>query len=152
MGFGFLFVPLTTVALAKVPREVMADATGLNSLVRQLGGAIGLAIFATLLDRYTAQARVALVAQLGATNPVAERTVSSFERAVQASGVVAPPQAHEAALRVLDGAVRAQASVLAFERVFLLAGLVFLFVLPLLYFLRTDRDARSVKPRVNLEV
>jgi len=66
--------------------------------------------------------------------------------------VVAPPQAHEAALRVLDGAVRAQASVLAFERVFLLAGLVFLFVLPLLYFLRTDRDARSVKPRVNLEV
>jgi len=152
VGFGLLFVPLTTVALAKVPREVMADATGMNSLVRQLGGAIGLAIFATLLERYTAQARVALVAQLGATNPVAERTVSSFERMVQASGVVAPPQAHEAALRVLDGAVRAQASVLAFERVFLLAGLVFLFVLPLLYFLRTDRDARSVKPRVNLEV
>jgi DHA2 family multidrug resistance protein len=152
VGFGLLFVPLTTVALAKVPREVMADATGMNSLVRQLGGAIGLAIFATLLERYTAQARVALVAQLGATNPVAQRSVSSFERALQASGAVASPQTHEAALQVLDGTVRTQASLLAFERVFLLAGLVFLFVLPLLYFLQTDRDARRAKSTVHLEV
>src|SRR5204862_510108 len=55
LGFSFLFVPLTTVALASVPRQRMADATGLNSLMRQLGGSIGLATFATLMTRYQAQ-------------------------------------------------------------------------------------------------
>ena len=49
-GFGFasLFVPLTTVALAHIPRYRLTDATGLNSLLRQIGGSLGLAAFATL--------------------------------------------------------------------------------------------------------
>jgi MFS transporter, DHA2 family, multidrug resistance protein len=145
VGFGFLFIPLTTAALARVPRHAMADATGLNSLVRQLSGAIGLAIFVTLLQRYVSQARLALVAHVGATRPVAQQTLASLERAIQASGAVAGPDAHEAALRTLDAGVQAQANVLAYDRVFLLGGLVFLFVLPLLYFLRTDRGDQPDK-------
>ena len=50
-GFGFasIFVQLTTVALASIPRFRLTDATGLNSLLRQIGGSLGLAAFATLL-------------------------------------------------------------------------------------------------------
>ena len=44
VGFSCLFVPLSTVALSAIPRHKMADATGLNSLFRQVGGSIGLAI------------------------------------------------------------------------------------------------------------
>jgi hypothetical protein len=43
VAFACLFIPLTTVALAKVPRNRLADATGLNSLIRQIGGSLGLA-------------------------------------------------------------------------------------------------------------
>ncbi|HEY8080281.1 MAG TPA: DHA2 family efflux MFS transporter permease subunit, partial [Labilithrix sp.] len=48
-GFGFacLFIPLTTVALSHTPRAQLADAAGLNSFVRQIGGSVGLTIFAT---------------------------------------------------------------------------------------------------------
>jgi DHA2 family multidrug resistance protein len=151
VGFGFLFVPLTTVALSRVPRYALADATGLNSVVRQIGGAVGLAIFVTILERYTSQARVALVAHVGGTRPVAEQALSSFQRAIQASGVIARPEAHQAAMRALDAAVQAQANVLAYERVFLLAGIVFLFVLPLLYFLGTGRRDRSQKVEPQVE-
>jgi DHA2 family multidrug resistance protein len=143
VGFGFLFVPLTTVALSKVPREAMADATGMNSLVRQIGGAVGLAIFATLLSRYTAQARVPLVASVGQTSPVAQGVLSSTQRALEMSGAAAAPVAREAALRSMDAMVEAQASVLAYERVFLLAGIVFLFAMPLLSLLRVDPDTRG---------
>ena len=41
--FALLFVPLTTVALSKIERHLMADAAGLNSLMRQIGGSLGLA-------------------------------------------------------------------------------------------------------------
>ena len=52
-------MPLTTVALASIPRNKLADATGLNSLVRQIGGSLGLAVFATLMTRYPVQIKAA---------------------------------------------------------------------------------------------
>src|SRR5204862_2847499 len=74
LGFSFLFVPLTTVALASIPRQRMPDATGLNSLMRQIGGSIGLAAFATLMTRYMAPTRMAVAQPLTAGRPeVAER-------------------------------------------------------------------------------
>jgi DHA2 family multidrug resistance protein len=38
VAFSCLFIPLTTVALASIPRHKLADATGMNSLLRQIGG------------------------------------------------------------------------------------------------------------------
>ena len=57
-GFGFacLFIPLTTAALTFVPRPQLADAAGLNSFVRQIGGSFGLTIFATTLSNYAKRA------------------------------------------------------------------------------------------------
>lgn len=152
VGFACLFVPLTTVALSRVPRHQLADATGMNSLVRQIGGAVGLAIFATLLERYTDQARTALVAEVGVTSPIAQQGLAAMERALRASGAIAGPTAHDAGLRALDAVVQTQASVIAYERVFLLAGIVFLFVLPLLYFLRTERDRAGHPGKVHVEM
>ena len=54
LGFAAIFVPLTTVALASIPRYRLTDATGLNSLLRQIGGSLGLAAFATLLPHFIA--------------------------------------------------------------------------------------------------
>ncbi|MGC4083518.1 MAG: DHA2 family efflux MFS transporter permease subunit [Vicinamibacterales bacterium] len=70
-GFAFacLFVPLTTLALANVPRHKMADATGLSSLMRQIGGAIGLAIFSTLIGNFAVVARGGIDPHLTATRP-----------------------------------------------------------------------------------
>jgi hypothetical protein len=49
--------------------------------------------------------------------------------------------AHSQALRALSGLVAREASTLAFERLFLLAGIAFLVVLPLLLFLKVARTA-----------
>jgi len=43
-GSVVLFVPLATMALSRVPRPKLADAAGLNSCVRFIGGSTGLAI------------------------------------------------------------------------------------------------------------
>ncbi len=51
VGIGFIFVPLNTVALATISREKMGNATVLLNVVRNLGGAIGVALLTTLLAR-----------------------------------------------------------------------------------------------------
>jgi DHA2 family multidrug resistance protein len=50
-GLGFMFIPLSTIALNDITREKMAQATGLFNTIRQIGGSFGVAILGTLLTR-----------------------------------------------------------------------------------------------------
>jgi len=49
LGMGLMFTALSTVSLIEIPREKMAQASGISNSVRQLGGSLGVAILATLL-------------------------------------------------------------------------------------------------------
>ncbi|HEX2659869.1 MAG TPA: MFS transporter, partial [Polyangia bacterium] len=147
-GFASLFVPLTTVAMMGIPRYRLADAAGLNSLVRQIGGSLGLAVFATLLPRLVATARAGLVAHVVAGSPGASDRLARIQNGLVARGFDAP-EAAGAARRLLGGLVERQATVLAFEHLFMLAGIAFLFVLPLAIFLKAPRGA-APQPKPDL--
>jgi DHA2 family multidrug resistance protein len=50
LGMGLLFTPISAVSLLEIPREKMAQASGLTNTIRQLAGSFGVAILATLLS------------------------------------------------------------------------------------------------------
>ena len=50
-GLGFMFIPLSTIAINDISREKMAQATGMFNTIRQVGGSFGVAILGTLLTR-----------------------------------------------------------------------------------------------------
>jgi DHA2 family multidrug resistance protein len=50
-GLGFMFIPLSAIAINDITKEKMAQATGLFSTVRQVGGSFGVAILGSLLTR-----------------------------------------------------------------------------------------------------
>jgi DHA2 family multidrug resistance protein len=139
IGFSCLWVPLSTVALSSIPRHKLADATGSNSLVRQIGGSIGLAIFATVLSRAQDGARAGLVAHLDPGRPEVQARLTAMQQALGARGGFDATSARMAATRAIDFAVARQAAVLSFEKMFLLAGILFLAVAPLLLFLKAPK-------------
>ena len=145
-GFGFaaLFVPLTTVALAGIPRFRLTDATGLNSLLRQIGGSLGLAGFATLLPHFVAQARSGLAAHVTSGRPEVMARLNAIQGGLMSRGLSATAS-RDGALRIMDGMLGQQASVLGFERMFLFAGLAFLLVIPFALFLRRPKGVPAVK-------
>lgn len=51
LAMGMLFTPLSTIALAGIPRPKMAQASGLFNVIRQIGGSFGVAILGTMLTR-----------------------------------------------------------------------------------------------------
>jgi DHA2 family multidrug resistance protein len=51
IGLSFVFIPLTQVAMASIGPEAAADASGLFNMVRNLGGSVGLALTAVIIDR-----------------------------------------------------------------------------------------------------
>jgi DHA2 family multidrug resistance protein len=153
IGFSLLFVPLTTVALSRIERSKLTDATGLNSLLRQIGGSVGLAIFATLLGRNATRARASIGAHLSGTSPDAWMRLQQIQQALVGRGLD-PASAKAAAPAALAGQVARQAMVLSFEKMFLLAGICFMAILPLLFFLKVDRtaEAGAQKAEVHLEM
>jgi len=136
-GFSCLFVPLMTVAISKIPRNKIADATGSNSLVRQIGGSIGVAIFATLQGRAVIAARHGLVAHLNPGRPEVIDWLAATRAMFGARGGLDATSARSGASAMLDFMVTRQATVLSFEKMFLLAGIIFIAILPLLFFLKT---------------
>jgi len=52
-GMPFIFVTLSTVSLSSMEKENMTSASGLFNLFQQVGGNVGYAVMATLLDRNT---------------------------------------------------------------------------------------------------
>lgn len=137
IGFSCLFVPLATVALSFVPRLRIADATGLNAVVRQFGGSAGLALYGTLLSRDAVRATAALSEHVTPYRPeVTERlAILAHGFAQRGMDVVA---AKAAALKVLAGLVARQGTVIAFERTFALTGLVLALSLPLVLLMRQN--------------
>jgi DHA2 family multidrug resistance protein len=70
-GLGCTFVPLNTIALSNLPRHIMTQGTALRSLMRNLGGSIGIAVLEALLTQNTQIVHSRLVEQLRPDNPLA---------------------------------------------------------------------------------
>jgi DHA2 family multidrug resistance protein len=151
VAFACLFIPLTTVALASIPRHKLADATGLNSLLRQIGGSLGLAVFASLIPRFTRQATVALSTHLDAGRPEVLERLAQIGALLQARGYDAASAAL-AAPRLLAAAVARQAMVITFDKLFFLSGLLFLLVLPLLFFLKSPNHRQQAAVETHVEI
>jgi DHA2 family multidrug resistance protein len=147
VGFACLFIPLATAALTFIPRPQLADAAGLNSFIRQIGGSFGLTIFATQLSNFAKRATAAVSWNVSDLRPDVVAYLNQMAAGLQAHGLAAG-DARQAALRALAGKAAMQGSVLAFEKTFLLQGVAFLVVLPLLFFLRVGR----AKPAGHVEV
>ncbi len=75
LGMGLTFVPLSLVALAKVPHKDTGAAASLLNTGQQVGGAIGLAILGTVAwSAVASNTRSAVAATHGAHLPVAAQT------------------------------------------------------------------------------
>lgn len=63
-GSGFIFVPLSTTAMAYLRNEEIGNATGLYNLLRNVGGSIGISIVNTIVARHEQLHRTELVHSL----------------------------------------------------------------------------------------
>ena len=68
-GMPFIFVSLSTVSLSSMEKENMTSASGLFNLSQQVGGNIGYAVMATLLDRNTQIHHAYLAEHISQFNP-----------------------------------------------------------------------------------
>jgi DHA2 family multidrug resistance protein len=140
LGSAFVFVSLTTTSLSTVPRRLMQSATGINSLLRQLGSSLGTAIAITLVDHRTTTASANLIRYASLSNGMFVRWWATYEATFLQHGS-APGVAHRQALSWLERLLDQQAAVVGYDYAFGMIGLVSLLCLPLLVLLRRGNAA-----------
>ena len=144
VGLGMIFPPLTQSAVADLKPYQYGQGTGLFSLSRQLGGSFGIAIVASMISRFTENAYEGLRAHLSSGDPATTQRIDAITQRFQSLGNTAD-LAHLKALQLIDLAVRKQAAVVAFEKIFLIMGIAFVVALPLLLLFKTGRIRGSAK-------
>jgi MFS transporter, DHA2 family, multidrug resistance protein len=140
-----MFVPLSTVSLSTIRREDMTAATSLYTLSRRVGGNIGYALVATLIDRFSAVHRAHLIGHISPLNPAYLSYHDHLTaRLVQAGGD--PVAAPNRALALINTEVNRQAAILAYNDLAWTFGMMFLATIPCL-FLLSRREAAPPAPR-----
>ena len=134
MGAGLpcVFVTLSTVSLRTVPREDITAATSLYTLARSVGGNLGYALVATLLERFAVVHHAYLSVHISGLNPTypGYATALAARLAHQTGDPVA---AQRQALALVETVVQRQAAMLAYNDVARVFGVLFLCTLPLLW-------------------
>ena len=145
VGIGFIFVPLNTVALATISREKMGNATVLLNVVRNLGGAIGVALLTTLLARRSQTHQSTLVGHVDRWDTETAERLHGWATHFMAQGADSFT-AERRAVSMLYQEVTRQAQLLAFADDFWVLFLLFcgsLVLLPMLSRVRIAPAARS---------
>jgi DHA2 family multidrug resistance protein len=132
VGLSLLFVPLTTLALSGLSGKDIAQGTGLNNMMRQLGGSFGIAIITTLLHLRQGYHRNNLIDHINIYDPAFTERYNGYLNGFMSKGM-SMLDAQQAAYRAIEGAVTKQTYLLAYLDGFYFVGIFFLFCIPLLF-------------------
>jgi MFS transporter, DHA2 family, multidrug resistance protein len=129
-GLGFVFTPLSTVTFSTLPRHILTQGTAIFSLMRNLGGSIGIAVVEALLAEKTQIVHSRLVEQLRPDNPLLQPPY------------LMPPFSltTPAGVAALNAEATRQAAMVAYIDDFKLMMIITIVALPLLLLLRGPRS------------
>jgi DHA2 family multidrug resistance protein len=136
---GFVFVPLTTMAMGMLRKQEIGNAAGIYNLMRNIGGSIGIASVTTMLVRGSQVHQNDLAGNLTAGSPAAGMMLAGLRAKLFTAGADAVTAQH-AALAALYRSVQQQASVLAYADNFRLLGYLSLLCIPLVLFFQRLRQ------------
>jgi DHA2 family multidrug resistance protein len=128
-GLGLVWVPLSTASFATLPARYRTEGSAFNSLVRNVGGSVGIAIGENILVRGIQVSHAALAEQASPFNPMLQVPAVSH-----AWNLHTP-----AGLAALNGEITRQATMISYVDVFVLLMVLTIALVPLLLLLKDTR-------------
>ncbi len=139
VGLSLLFVPLTALAFSEVQPKDLSQATGLNNMMRQLGGSFGIALITTLIHLRQGFHRSVLLESVNQFNPAFVERFNNMYNAFIAKGYAAV-DATSLAYKAIEGAVLKQTFLLSYMDGFWFTGMFFVLCIPLLFMQRFKKS------------
>jgi MFS transporter, DHA2 family, multidrug resistance protein len=148
---GFIYVPMSTLTLATIRRDKLVNATAAYSMLRNVGGSIGIAVVTTLLARRSQYHQATLVSHIDLWDPQTQERLTRWTSYFTTLGSD-QFTAQRRAVGMIYRETVAQAQLLAYTDDFWLLALMFAAVPLILPFMRRIRlepksaSAETAKP------
>ncbi len=142
IGLALLFVPLTTVTMDPISNKEMGNATSIFNLMRNIGGSMGIAAATTMIARDQQRLINVLGKHVNPYSPTSTQLLHDIQSGLAGRGENAYTAAQQS-YAVVFGMVRQQAAALSFLQSFILLGIVFLAIIPLLLLMKKPKSSRG---------
>jgi DHA2 family multidrug resistance protein len=140
VGMALLFVPLTTLAIQDLKGPEIGQGSGLNNMMRQLGGSFGIAALTTLIHVRQGFHRSNLLTNVNEYNPAFTERFNILVKGFMAKGQNFI-DAKVMAFKAMEGLITRQTMLLTYDDAYWVAGLIMLFSIPLLYLQKFKKNA-----------
>ena len=137
---GFIFVPLTTIAMGTLKNEQIGNASGVFNLMRNTGGSIGIATMTTMLSRGGQIHQAVLAQHVNPYNPVFQERMQGLMHSFNWSDSTVESQQAYAAIY---GMVAKQAMVLSYIDNFRLLSFLCILCLPAVFLFKRVRAKKA---------
>lgn len=138
-GLAFLFVPLTTLTMASIPKEETGYATSLYSVMRNIGSSVGISFVTTAIARRSQFHQQILAAHI-TPESLSRPEFKALAAMLRERGLDATAAAHGAQALIYQS-LQQQAALLSYVETFRLMGILFLVIIPLIALMRRARHS-----------
>jgi DHA2 family multidrug resistance protein len=136
VGIALIMVPLSVLAYNTLPRDRMAEAAGMNNLIRNLGSSFGISFAATMFARYTQQGWQQLGAYANPYNPAVQEYLARLH--------LTPD--NPLGSMIIAREVALQSAVSAMSKVYLWIAAAVICMIPVVFFLRAPKQSTGTPP------
>jgi len=140
-GMAFFMLPVLSMSLSGLQGKDLAQGTGLNNMLKRLGGAIGLALMNIYLNHQNAHVSGAMIGYVNAYNPTTTERITAFKQTFINAGY-ATDKALQGAWQMMGNVVQQQQLLVSYNNGYLMVGLVILICIPIILITRSQKKEK----------
>jgi DHA2 family multidrug resistance protein len=142
-GQAMVFTPISLIATAGISFKDAGSASSLFNMLRNLGGAIGIATVQTFETNREKFHSAIMTPQVSLLDPATQQRLAAMQQYFMAHGMADPAAARAESVILLGRAVRGQATYLAYGDAFALLGVAMVVATAATFFLRKPQGGAA---------
>jgi DHA2 family multidrug resistance protein len=132
ISLSLLFVPLSALSLSSLTGKAIGEGSALNNMSRQLGGAFGIAIVTTLINKRVALHIDQLSENMSQYNPAFQERFMTYLRGFMSKGYDYN-SAQQLAYKAINGIATKESYMMAYTDALFLVGIIMFIALPFIF-------------------
>jgi DHA2 family multidrug resistance protein len=142
VGLAFMMSPILSLAVAGLRGKDMAQAIGLANMIRQLGGAVGIALLNVFLTYKNAEVRGNMVSYITDYASASADRIAGLTQTFVSKGFSAE-NAQALAYKMMEGTLFKQGALVSYDQGFFVVGIAILFCIPVVLLIRYKKGVKA---------
>ncbi len=142
IGLAFMMSPILSLAVAGLRGKDLAQAIGLANMIRQLGGAVGIALINVFLSHKNADVRGSMLGYISEYSSLAAERISALTQNFISKGY-SSGDAESLAYKTIEGMLYKQQAMVSYTQGFFTVGIAILICIPVVFLIRYKKGAKA---------